>query len=83
MPSTIKSTTCWEFSRYLIDAYDWLYEEGERSSRMMSIGLDLRIISRPERIKGQVDTLAHIQRKGGAWFARRNRIARHWLQRFG
>jgi hypothetical protein len=34
-------------------------------------------------IKGRVHTLAHIQERGGAWFARRDRIARHWLERFG
>jgi hypothetical protein len=72
-----------DFARYLIDAYDWLHQEGERWPRMMSIGLHLRIITRPGRIGGLVEALAHIQRRGSAWFARRDRIARHWLERFG
>jgi hypothetical protein len=27
--------------------------------------------------------LAYMQSKGGAWLARRDRIAQHWLERFG
>jgi hypothetical protein len=45
---------------------------------MMTVGLHLRIIGRSGRIAGLVAFLDHVRRKGGAWFARRDQIARHW-----
>ena len=50
---------------------------------MMSVGLHLRIIGRPARIAGLDQALRHMRAKGGVWFARRDRIAKHWLERFG
>jgi hypothetical protein len=50
---------------------------------MMTIGLHLRIIGRPARNGGLDRVLAHMRAKGGVWFARRDRIAEHWLARFG
>ena len=47
---------------------------------MMSIGLHLRIIGRAGRIGGLAAALAHMRQKGGVWFARRDEIARHWLE---
>lgn len=68
-----------DFARYLIAAYDWLWREGEEAPRMMSVGLHLRIVSRPARIGGLETFLKHVANKGGAWFATRETIARHWL----
>lgn len=67
-----------DFARYCIDAYDWLYEEGATTPRMMTIGLHTRIIGRPGRIGGLKLFLDHVTNKGGAWFARRDQIAHHW-----
>lgn len=67
-----------DFARYCIDAYDWLYEEGGTTPRMMTIGLHTRIIGRPGRIGGLRQFLDHVSGKGGAWFARRDEIAHHW-----
>ncbi|WP_102223408.1 polysaccharide deacetylase family protein [Acidimangrovimonas sediminis] len=72
-----------DFADYLIAAYDQLWREGGEVPRMMSIGLHLRMIGRPGRIAGLETALAHIAQKGGAWIARRDEIARHWLGRFG
>ena len=36
-----------DFSDYVIDAFDWLWEEGEATPKMMTIGLHTRIIGRP------------------------------------
>jgi peptidoglycan/xylan/chitin deacetylase (PgdA/CDA1 family) len=69
-----------EFARYLCAAYDWLWQEGAQTPRMMSIGLHLRIIGRPARIGGLSEFLDHAARKGGAWFATRRAIAQHWLE---
>ncbi len=73
-----------DFSTYLIDAFDWLWKEGERWPRLMSVGLHLRIIGRPGRIGGLERFLAHLhQHKEAVWIARRDEIARHWRRRMG
>jgi allantoinase len=72
-----------DFADYVIDAFDWLWDEGAGTPRMMSIGLHLRIIGRPARIAGLDRALRHMRTKGEVWFARRDHIARHWLERFG
>jgi allantoinase len=47
---------------------------------MMTIGLHLHTIGRPGRIAGLDRVLRHIRERGGAWIARRDEIARHWLR---
>src|SRR5262249_54423234 len=41
-----------DFFRYLKDAFDWMYAEGARRPRMMSVGLHCRVVGRPGRIAG-------------------------------
>jgi len=72
-----------DFADYVIDAFDWLWEEGATSPKMMTVGLHLRTIGRPGRIAGLDRVLRHIRGKGGAWIARRDEIARHWLRLHG
>jgi peptidoglycan/xylan/chitin deacetylase (PgdA/CDA1 family) len=74
-----------DFGRYCIGAFDWLLREGRTAPRMMSVGLHLRIIGRPGRMRGLEMLLEHVARAGGgaAWVARRADVARHWLERFG
>jgi peptidoglycan/xylan/chitin deacetylase (PgdA/CDA1 family) len=73
-----------DFSTYLIDAFNWLWREGERWPRLMSVGLHLRIIGRPGRIGALERFLEHLHRhKPRVWIARRDDIARHWRQRLG
>ena len=72
-----------DFARYCIAAYDRLWEEGAQSPRMMTVGLHLRIIGRPGRIGGLIAFLEHVHKKGGAWLARRDEIARHWRSATG
>jgi hypothetical protein len=71
-----------DFGRYCIGAFDWLMREGATAPRMMSVGLHLRIIGRPGRMRGLEMLLEHIARTPGAWVARRADIARHWKTRF-
>jgi allantoinase len=59
-----------DFARYCIDAFDWLYEEGQTAPRM--------IIGRPGRIAGLDTFLRHATAKSGVWFATRRSIAEHW-----
>ena len=72
-----------DFSRYCIDAFERLYREGERSPRMMSVGLHLRIIGKPARIAGLERFLAHVATRPGVWFARRDAIAQAWRRGVG
>lgn len=69
-----------DFADYVIESYDRLWREG---GRMLSVGLHLRMIGRPGRIGGLERVLRHMHARGGAWLARRDAIARHWLDRFG
>jgi len=72
-----------DFADYVIDAFDCLWEEGETVPKMMTIGLHLRIIGRPGRAPGLDRVLSHMKAKGEVWFARRDEIARHWLDVHG
>ena len=70
-----------DFADYVLDAYSWLHREGASEPKMMSIGLHLRVIGRPGRIGALDRILGAIKAKGGAWIARRDEIAKHWLKR--
>ena len=71
--------TARDFADYTTDAFDTLWAEGERAPKMMSIGLHLRMIGRPGRIAALDRIVAHMNKKGGAWFATRRQIAEHWI----
>ena len=68
-----------DFGRYCTAAADWLLREGRTAPKMLSIGLHLRIIGRPARMRGLEMVLEHLARTPGVWIARRRDIARHWL----
>jgi peptidoglycan/xylan/chitin deacetylase (PgdA/CDA1 family) len=72
-----------DFSRYCLTAFNRLLREGATRCRMMSIGLHLRIIGRPARIDALEVLIDGIQASGGAWFATRADIARHWRRATG
>lgn len=67
-----------DFARSVIDSFDVLHREG---GRMMSVGLHPRLIGHPSRIVGLERFLEHAAQTGGAWFATRLDIARHWRER--
>ncbi|RAI03843.1 chitin deacetylase [Acuticoccus sediminis] len=69
-----------DFSRYVLAAYDWLVGEADEAPRMMSVGLHLRTIGRPGRIAGLETILRTISQSGTAWIARRDAIARHFIE---
>ncbi len=69
-----------DFARYCRSAFDRLHAEAAERPRMLSIGLHLRIIGRPARIGGLDQLLCAMATKPGVWFARRDEIARAWLQ---
>ncbi|MEQ8735754.1 MAG: polysaccharide deacetylase family protein [Rhodospirillaceae bacterium] len=65
-----------QWERYLIDTFDWLYEEGAVSpNKLMSVGVHLRIVGRPGRMKAFQNFLTHAASKKDVWFATRAQIA--------
>jgi putative urate catabolism protein len=69
-----------QFFTYLKDAFDWLYQEGETSPKMMSIGLHGRLSGRPGRTASLARFLDYVQQHDCVWLCRRIDIARHWHQ---
>ncbi|PMR77808.1 allantoinase PuuE [Billgrantia endophytica] len=69
-----------EWLDYLVDTFDWLYREGERQPRMMSVGLHCRLAGRPGRALALERFLDHVASHEGVWIARRVDIARHWRE---
>ncbi len=67
-----------QFLAYLKDAFDTLYEEGERSPKMLSIGLHCRLIGRPARFRALRNFLDYVLSHDRVWICRRAEIARHW-----
>ncbi len=67
-----------QFFGYLKDSFDVLYAEGERTPRMMSVGLHCRLIGRPGRLAALRRFLEYAQGHEDVWFCRRIDIARHW-----
>jgi peptidoglycan/xylan/chitin deacetylase (PgdA/CDA1 family) len=65
---------------YAVDTFDWLLKESESRPRMMSLGVHLRIIGRPGRIRALETFLNHVRDRAGqkVWIARRCDIATHF-----
>ncbi len=67
-----------QFYTYLKDCFDALYEEGEETPRMMSVGLHCRIVGRGARIKSLERFLDYVLSHEDVWCCRRIDIAHHW-----
>lgn len=67
------------FYEYLVASFDRLHEEGATVPRMMSVGLHCRISGRPGRATAIDRFIQYAKGKGQVWFARRDEIARFWL----
>ena len=75
---TAPSLTPSDWLEYAIDTFEWLYREGVEASRMMSLGIHLRIIGRPGRIGYFEKFLDHVATQPGVWIATRKDIADQW-----
>jgi len=71
-----------DFYQYLVASFEQLCEEGARTPRLMSIGLHCRISGRPGRAAAIDKFLTHVEGRDGVWLARRDEIARYWLERY-
>jgi putative urate catabolism protein len=67
-----------QFYQYLKDSFDCLYQEGEVSPRMMSVGLHCRLVGRPGRAQALARFLDYIKSYDAVWVATRGEIAAHW-----
>ncbi|MCP5467179.1 MAG: polysaccharide deacetylase family protein [Sinobacteraceae bacterium] len=65
---------------YCKDTFEWLYAEGARTPRMMSLGVHLRIIGRPGRIGAYEEFLRYAAATRKVWIATRREIAAHYAE---
>ena len=70
------------FFSYLKDSFDALYEEGETSPKMMSVGLHCRLIGKPGRIQSLKRFLDYILKHEDVWICKRIDIAKHWIKNY-
>ena len=68
------------FTQHLTDAFDFLRREGQKTPKMMSVGLHCRLAGRPARAAALERFLDHVARHQDVWVCRRADIARHWLR---
>ena len=71
-----------DFYEYLKDTFDCLFQEGLDHPKMMSVGLHCRIAGRPARSMAVQRFLEYARGFPGVWFARRDEIARWWLEHY-
>ena len=69
------------FFTYLRDAFDVLYEEGDETPKMLSIGMHCRLLGRPGRFRALQRFLDHVEKHDRVWVTRRVEIAQHWRER--
>ncbi len=71
-----------DFETYLRRAFDFLYEEGADSPKMLSIGLHCRMTGRPGRAAALARFLDYVRSFDDVWVCRRADIADHWYATF-
>jgi putative urate catabolism protein len=71
-----------DFGTYLRNSFDFLYEEGAQSPKMMSIGLHCRMVGRPGRAAALQRFLEYVRGFDDVWVCRRADIAEHWYTHF-
>ena len=69
-----------QFFSYLRDSFDVLYAEGERTPRMMSIGLHCRLVGRPGRFAALQRFVEYVAGHERVWVSRKVDVARHWRE---
>jgi allantoinase len=69
-----------QFFGYLRDAFDVFYAEGASQSRMMSVGLHMRLVGRPGRFAALCRFLDHAQKHGWCWIQCRAMSTRRQIQ---
>jgi peptidoglycan/xylan/chitin deacetylase (PgdA/CDA1 family) len=65
---------------YAVETFDVLHDEGASDPKMMSLGVHLRIIGRPGRIRALDRFVQHVKSRPDVWIATRAEIARWWAE---
>jgi peptidoglycan/xylan/chitin deacetylase (PgdA/CDA1 family) len=71
-------STADEFTQYMIDCFDLLYEEGAERPKIMSVALHDRLIGRPAKAVGLIRFLDYASTRDRVWFCTGRDIAEHW-----
>lgn len=71
-----------DFLSYLRRGFDYLWQEGAETPKIMSIGLHSRLIGQAARASALREFLEYARSKESVWFARRDEIARWWLEHY-
>lgn len=71
-----------DFFIYLKDTFDILYKESRISTKLMNVGLHVRISGRPSRFVA-VEKFIKYAKKHNVWIATREEIANFWIKNFG
>ena len=75
---TAPSLTPEEWLAYAIETFEVLYHEAATEPKMMSLGVHLRIIGRPGRIRAFERFVQQVRTRSGVWIATRYEIATWW-----
>ena len=68
-----------QFFEFLRDSVEVLLAEGDRTPKMMSVGLHPRLVGHPGRFAGLQRFVHWLDERDGIWIAHRIDIARHWM----
>jgi peptidoglycan/xylan/chitin deacetylase (PgdA/CDA1 family) len=71
------------WANFLARAFDYLWEEGAETPRMMTVGLHPRLVGQPGRASGLKQFIDHCVSRGSVWFCRRLDLAQWWLDHHG
>ncbi len=71
-----------DFLSYCKRGLDYLWEEGETTPKMMSIGLHARLSGQAGRASALRDFIDYAQKRGGVWIATRAEIASWWTSHY-
>jgi allantoinase len=69
-----------DFEKQLTSTFERLHQEGASSPKLMTIGIHPYVGGHPGRVQALTNFLDRAAEVGGAWFARRIDIARHWKE---
>lgn len=76
---TRRNYTTDQFRDILIEELDVLYKEGEKTGRIMNVGLHPHVSGRAHRVRALREFIAHAQSLPGVWWATREEIAAWYL----
>ena len=71
-----------QYLRYGKEMFDRLYQESALTPKMMTVALHDRLCGQPGRAAAVEELIGYIKGHPGVWFARRDEIAKVWIEQF-